>query len=395
MVLWVGGALSGIGSSIAGISLPLLVLSIGGTPIELGIIDALLLLPYPVLSLAAGAMVDRWDRRKTMIWCDFGRALIASSIPIALVAGTLTVPQLYAVALLSGILFVFFDLANVSSLTKVVPMEQLGDAVGKGQTAAYTSGLLGPTLGGALYGVQHTIPFVVDVISYAASVVGLALVRGDLSEQRTTGRMRLRLEIVEGIRWLWRHKLFRFMVFYSAGINLVIGNGGLILIILARQQHASPATIGIIFSLAGLGGIPGSVIAPWIQQRLSYGQAIIGTGVLIALLWPLYAAAPNALLLGGVNVALALVTPTLGVVGVSYRLAQTPNDLQGRVNAAIRLVTFSAPPLGAVVVGILLRVVGGKSTVLLLGGFLAVLTLLLVINPHVRHAPAAQRDTAG
>src|SRR5579859_4139231 len=125
LLLWGGQVISMTGSQVSQLVFPLLILALTHSPAQTGIAAALQSLPYLILSLPAGALVDRWNRKRVMIFCNLGRFLNVASVPLALWMGHLTVVQLYLVSLLEGTLFVFFDLAEVSSLPQVIPKQQL------------------------------------------------------------------------------------------------------------------------------------------------------------------------------------------------------------------------------------------------------------------------------
>src|SRR5260370_17466019 len=148
------------------LALRLLILATPPSPAQAGIIAALHGLPYALFTLPAGALIDRWDRKRVMILCDSGRALALGSIPLALIFGHLTIAQLYIVSLVEGTLFTFFNLAETACLPRVVSKEQLSTAVAQNMVIDSTSGLLGPSLGGALYSIGRAIPFLTDAISY-------------------------------------------------------------------------------------------------------------------------------------------------------------------------------------------------------------------------------------
>lgn len=109
LLLWSGQAVSAVGSQLSQFAYPLLILALTHSALLMGIVSGLRLLPYLLLSLPAGALVDRWNRRRLMILCDMGRALCLVSIPIASALGLLTVVQLCLVSVLEGICYVFFQ----------------------------------------------------------------------------------------------------------------------------------------------------------------------------------------------------------------------------------------------------------------------------------------------
>ena len=113
MLLWSGQTVSLVGTGITQTAFPLLVWDITHSAAQVGLVGGLGTLPYVLLSLLVGALIDRWDRKRVMILCDIGRALNLVSVLIALMLGHLTVIQLAINALIEGTLFVFFNLAEV------------------------------------------------------------------------------------------------------------------------------------------------------------------------------------------------------------------------------------------------------------------------------------------
>jgi MFS family permease len=106
-----------------------LILFLTHSPVQAGLAGALRALPYLIFSLPAGALIDRWDRKRVMILCDAGRALCMASIPAAYLIGRLTIAQLFLVSFIEGTLFVFFNIAEVACLPRVVAKEQLPAAL--------------------------------------------------------------------------------------------------------------------------------------------------------------------------------------------------------------------------------------------------------------------------
>src|SRR5512147_2405277 len=102
MLLWSGQVVSAVGTQVSDLALPLLVLYLTGSPAQAGLVGAMSALPYVVFCLPAGALVDRWDRKRTMILCDTIRALSLGSLPLAYALGFLSLLQIYLVALIEG-----------------------------------------------------------------------------------------------------------------------------------------------------------------------------------------------------------------------------------------------------------------------------------------------------
>jgi len=386
MLLWSGQVVSNVGTQVSTLAFPLLILAVTGSPAQAGFVGALRALPYVIFSLPAGALIDRWDRKRTMILCDTGRALSLASIPVALVTGHLTIIQLYLVSLIEGTLFVFFNIAEAACLPRVVPKEQLPAATAQNMATDGVTTLIGPSLGGALYTAGRLLPFLADAISYAVSVCSLFFIKTKFQKERVAARRSLWIEIREGLAWLWHHPLIRFIAILTGGNNLISSGLVLIIIVLAQRQHASAFVIGLIFAIGGIGGVIGAVVAPFFQKRLSFGQAIIGTSWLFALFMPLYAIAPNPFVLGLITAAAFIMVPLYNVVQFSYRSALIPDELQGRVNSVFRLIAFGGQPLGLALTGVLIQNIGAIQTILIASVGLAVLAVAATLNAPVRNA---------
>jgi len=387
MLLWLGQLVSSMGSGVSGMAFPLLILAITRSPADAGLAGLLRTLPYLFLSLPAGALIDRWDRKRVMILCDSIRALNAASIPIAFAIGRLSLAQLYVTTTIEGTCFVFFNIAEVACLPKVVSKAQIPAASSQNQAGEITAGLVAPPLGGALFQVARNVPFLLDAVSYAASVGSLFLIRTQFQGERSQTPRALRAEIAEGVRWLWGQPLIRFMAFLTGGLNFTTAGLDLMLIVIARQQHAPAAAIGAIFSIGSLGGLAGAMTAPWFQKRFRFGSVIIVTIWIQALVFPLFAAAPNVVFLGVVMAVLFVTGPIYNAVQFSYRLSIIPDELQGRVNSSFRLIAFGFMPVGTAASGIMLQALGPDSTVLAFSVVTISLAVAATLNSHVRQAP--------
>lgn len=397
MLLWGGQVISALGSGMSGLVFPLLILAItNNNTVLAGFAGALQSVPYLIFSLPVGALIDRWDRKKVMMICDAFRAANFATIPLALYFDSLTVWQLLANAFIEGSLFVFFNIAEVAALPRVVPKAQLPQASAQNEAGFIAAFLAGPPLGGFLYqNVSRMMPFIADAISYAVSVVSLFFIKTRFQEERvSTEQKHLGREIKEGLSWLWHQPLIRFMAFLTGGLNFINNATFLILIVAAQDLGASETEIGWMFSIAAAGGILGALLGGQIQKRFTFGQVIITVGWIATLLYPLYAVAPNFILIGIVGCLSFMTGPIYNVVQFSYRLALIPDALQGRVNSTFRLLAFGFNPLGQATAGILLATIGVTYTILIFGSVSVFLSLMTTLNSYVRNARPIEEVTA-
>jgi len=387
MLLWSGQVVSTLGTSASTIVYPLLILALTNSPAAAGFVAALGAAPYIIFSLPVGALIDRWDRKRVMILCDIGRGLTLASIPIAMFFNVLTIWQIYIAAFVEGSLFVFFNIAEVAALPRVVTETQLPAAAAQNEAAFGTAAILGPSLGTFLYQTfGRGVPFIADAVSYAVSVVSLTFIQTRFQTERVKARNNLRAEIAEGLTWLWHQPLIRYMAALTGGNNMVGSAMPLIIIVLAKKMGALDAQVGLIFSIAGVGGIIGSLIGGQIQKRFTFGQVIISVGWVNALLFPLYLVVPQFFFLGVISALIYLTAPIYNVVQFSYRLALIPDELQGRVNSTFRLLAFGFNPLGAALSGLLIERIGTTPTIIIFSLWCMIMAIVTTFNIHVRNA---------
>lgn len=386
LLLWCGQAISDIGGSVSQLAFPLLVLAVTGSPAQAGIVAALRALPAALFALFAGALVDRWNRKWVMLFCDLGRFLSLASIPLALIFWHLTIYQFYITAFVEGMLAMLFDLAHTVSLSQVASDEQLATAVAVDEVMEGTTALAGPPFSGLFFTLGQMLPFVADAISYAVSIVTLLLVRTPLQGERKASRRHMLEEVREGVVWVWRQPFIRSMTLLMGATALVIPGSNLAIIVLAQQRGASPFIIGCIFAIGGIGSIIGALLTPLFAKRLSVGQSILLCRWIFALFWPLYVLMPFPLLMGLVDFGIGFADPIEDVPYFSYRLSLIPEELRGRVISACRLVPRIANPLGLFVMGLLMQRFGPVLVLLMASGCLLLSALVITFNRHIREA---------
>lgn len=394
-LLWSGQVVSNAGSNMSAIAFPLLVLALTHSAFQAGLVGAVQGLPFLLLTLPAGALVDRWERKRTMIVCDLVRMAAFGLIPLAAWTGHLGLAVIYLTVTIEGTAFTLFNLAELSAMTRIVPREQLPAATAQYQIVFALAGIVGPPIAGVLYGVRRALPFLADAVSYAVSAVSLAFIRTPLQEERIHAPQHLRHEVAEGIGWLWRRPLLRFMALITGGLNVAFAGSALIFIVLLRRDlNADPRTIGLVFGFAAIGAIGGAFVGTWIQRRTTFGQAIVGGLWVQTVLWLLFLPMGSVAGVGILAFLFFVTVPLYDIVQFSYRVALIPDALQGRVNSIFRLVAQGGVPVGQLAAGGLVQWLGPRGTIGVVGVALAALALACTISPHVRHAPPVEEARA-
>lgn len=387
LLLWSGQVVTTLGAQASGIVYPLLILALTGSPAQASWAAALRMLPYLVLILPVGALIDRWDRRRVMLWCHLGRGLAVASLPLAMAFDALAVSHIYAVAVAEGALHVFFNIAETAALPRVVPTGQLPQATAQNQAGFATAAIVGPALGSWLYQVAgRGLPFVVDVLSHALGALAVWRLRGSFAPAPAASRRSLRAEVAEGLRWLWRQRVVRDMALLTCGLNFVNAALPLLLIVRGQELGASEAQIGLVFSLGGIGAIVGAALGGAIATRLSFGQAIGLSVAVKAITLPAFGLCDGPMTLGAVYALSCLFGPLYDVVQFSYRIALIPDALQGRVNSGFRLFAFGLNPAGAALGGWLLERGGSVAALLVFGVVSAALAAVVRLDPAIWQA---------
>ena len=392
LLLWLGQAVSSLGTGISQFAFPLLILALTHSFAAAGFAGALGQLPYLLFSLPAGALVDRWDRKRVMIVCTLGLALCITSIPVALLSGHLTDIQLYIVSFLMGTIFVFYELAELAALTQVVPKVHLSTAVAQNEAVFSTVSLLAPSLGGVLLSVGKVFPFVADGISYLVLLGSLLRIRSSFQEERSTGSYHLLRDVRVGISWLWSHVVVRSLAFLAGYLDVARIGGILIVYAIARQHQISLILVGVILTAGGGGNLTGTALCPLLQRRVRFGWALGSMLILFVLLWPLYSVASSPVFLGIVVAGLALIDSIAAILISSYRLAVVPDELQGRVGSVYRLIVFGSLALGQVVVGQCLDRFGVLTTVGILWSGLILFAILMLADSQLRQVSSLREQ---
>ena len=398
--LWAGQSISQVGSQVSLLAIPLTaVVALHANAFQAGLLGTFEFLPFLVVGLPAGVWVDRLARRPLLIGADVGRAVALASIPVAAGMHALHMPQLYVVAFVTGVLTVFFDVAYQSYLPSLVERDQLVDGNGKLEFTRATAEVAGPGLGGALVGLLTApIAVAIDAGSYVASVASLLLIRrGEVVEPRVRGS-RLRTELAEGVRYVWRHRLLR-PIALCTGISNYFSHIGVAVVILyaVRDLGLSAGLIGLWYSLGSITAPLGAAVAGRVAHQLGAGPTIVSMAALGFVSWSLLVLAPRAfplpllILSGFVGSANGVI---YNITQVSLRQSITPRRMQGRMNATMRFLVWGTIPLGAFTGGVVGNAFGLRTALWIatVGQLLAVLPPLLSPVARLRSIDDAVRE---
>ena len=378
---WLARMVSVSGSLATAVAMPVLVYRLSHSPSLTALTTVLEALPYVLVGLFAGALGDRWDRKRVMVTADLACAVVIASVPVAWWLGVLTVAQVLVVGFVAQALFTFFDGANFGALPVLVGRNRVGEANAAIWGFGGVLDLLVPASVGLLLAVMHPADLlVIDALTFAVSAL---LVRGigrALSRTRE-GRAPLSAaamgaDVREGVRFLWRHAGVRSNSLIGM-IQSVSGAGFMALLVPWSDRTLGIGTsgwrFGLVYSVWGLGGILAAALTPRMLRRASAARltltwipvsALAGLAVATATHW---AVVTVLMVVWGVAYQVVIIN------SLNYRQQVTPEHLLSRVNTAGRMLSWGVGwTLGAVVAGALAGPLGVR------GAMVAVVAIGLV-----------------
>jgi MFS family permease len=386
-LLQAGSLLSSFGGQLTQIAFPLLVLAVTGSPVKVGVVAFMSALPYPLFTLLAGVAADRWNRKWLMIGADIVGLVAVGSLAAAVVVDHVSFWHIVVVAFVKGTAATMLFAAQVGVVRAVVPAPQLPDAVSIEVARVAVVRLAGPPIGGALFVIGRSIPFVLDAISYACSTVALLLMRTPFQEAREVDASTLRAQIAEGFRFLWSHPFIRTCALLFGFGNFIFPGVLVVIVVVGKDQGLSGGEIGALTAVFGAALLVGSAISPLFRRLFGVRRILLlelwtWTGSVLFVIWP------NVYVLAASTIPQALTIPSTDSVVHSYRMAITPDRLIGRVNGAASNISLAVAPLGPLVAGILLGAVSARAAVAVFAAAGLVLALWGTLSPSIRNAPS-------
>ncbi|NUW34894.1 MFS transporter [Nonomuraea sp. SMC257] len=407
--VWANGVTQ-MGTQVTIVALPLAaVLALDAGALELGLLSAAQMVAFLLVGLPAGVWVDRVRRLPVLVWSDLVRGLALVTVPLAAWAGVLTLPQLYAVALILGFGTVFFDVAHMSLLPAVVPEDRLERGNSALEVTRNVSLLAGPGVGGWLVNLLTApVALLADSVSYLASALLLSRVRAEERPPEAAerpSRHGLRREMAEGLAFVVREPVLRRVAVVGALVmaaNSVCAVG--FPLYLVKELKIGPGAYGLLLSASACGALAGAALVPRLTARFGTGATLYGSAALATVVYlPALATGPGWRLafLPAAGALFGAASSVFGVTQLSHRQRVTPAHLLGRVNAAMRFVMWGAFPLGGLLGGALGERTGGYAVFAVGVAALGLSHLAVVTAPRIRTATAppprprcADRDPA-
>ena len=355
--LWGASAVSNLGDGIFQLALPLLAVELTRSPSKVAGVLLANKLPWIFMTLLAGALADRLDRKRTMVGVGLVRAVVIGVLALAAFTDNASLPLLYVLAFVLGIGETLFDTAAQSVMPAVVARDQLSRANSRLFGAELVANqFVGPPLGGLLAALAIGAAFAVTSGGYLVAAALLSTMVGSFRPERAGPRTSIRTDIREGVRYVWHQPVLRTLALMLGISNLAATAQQAVIVLYVVDPGPvglSEASFGVLYTTSAVGGLAGTWLSAPAERVLGRATVLflsmaVGT---VALAVPAITA--NVIAIGASFVAFGAISVLWNVITVSLRQRITPDRLLGRMNSVYRLMGWGTMPLGALLAGVL------------------------------------------
>jgi MFS family permease len=352
-LLWIGGVISQLGSSITQISFALLVLAITGSAGYAGLLTSGELLLHGLITLPAGVWADRFDRQKLMVVSDFVRAVLMAVLSASLIFGYVHVALVIAVAMLVSLIDGIFAPAQDAALKQLVSTRLLNEAAAMDEARNRAAQLIGPGLGGWLFALGRWVPFLGDAISYLVSGIILSGIKRPLqvNDKHTDEDESDWRSALVGIRFIVGNPFLRVTAIIAMGMTFTMAAFGLLFIVSLKESEVSSQVIGFAMASYSIAGLLGATAAPRILRAFSPRFVLTFTAWLVPVIMAVLATVEFTPAVISAACLLFFFIPSLMSMLKGYLAAIAPSNMQGRVFAGIVVIGLSIAPIAPVAFG--------------------------------------------
>ena len=384
--IWSANSFSNLGDGLYQITLPLLAAQLTRSPSLVATLGIMLSLPWLIFALQAGSIVDRFDRRKVMLWVNGGRLLLLLGLTLAVMIGFVSLPILYVAALLLGIGETLMDTALTSIVPSVVSKDRLTWANARITAAqTVTNTFIGPPLAGYLAGIGFAFATGSSTLMYLVAGFALILMRGTFGVSSLTDAQTgqpVWQHLTEGLRFLWKDRIIRDLTLFTASMNLFWAGWGALIVLYAVRpgpMGLSEFDYGLLLTAMAIGGLLGSVLCERLQKILGTRNALALDFAGTILLVGVPALTTNPLTVGAAAFFAGMGATVWVILVSSIRQRLVPGTLLGRVYSASRFISWGIGPVGALLAGFIAEIWGIRM-MFAFGGVVSIGLLLLFLS---------------
>jgi MFS family permease len=387
---WWASIVSNLGDGIAFAAMPLLAFRITDDERLLALTTVATLVPWLIVSIPAGVVIDRYDRRVLLVGADVARVALYAVIAALATTEGFSIWVLLALLLVVGGFEVLFDSTAQAVVPMLVPRSQLQRANGLLYAGEVIAGsMVGLSIGAFLFDRAPELPFLVNAVSFAVAAVLIAGIRIG----RVDGHAEVGARLGAGLRWLRGDDLLRLLVTLLAAINfgLMLGQG-IFVKYAADELGVTGGEYGVLLAVIALGAACGGLVGYRFEQLVGTTPAIVVPVVVIGICQLVFWAAPDRWVVGVFGFVSSMAIILWNVTTVSIRQRIVAADRFGRVNSVYRWIGTTAGAAGAVTGGFVAYWFGLRAPYLV-GAIAVIVSIALALRP-LGDAVASARDRA-
>lgn len=382
-LFWSARVLSSMAFQMMSVAIGWQIYSITHSAFALGLVGLCQFLPMFVLTLVVGHVADRYDRRTIAFICQAIQGLAALTLCVVTWRGETGVPLIYTLAAIGGAARAFESPSMAALLPNLIPRAQLQFATAWSTSANQTAQILGPAMGGLLYGLGALLVYGVVSVAFGGAALLLASIR---IEQAVRAKTPISIEsMLSGIRFI-RGKPVILGALSLDLFAVLLGGATALLPVFAHDiLHAGPWALGVLRAAPAVGALAGSIYLAHFPLKRRAGTALFGGVIAFGLATIVFGASRNIY----VSLVALAVLGASDVISVVVRMAlvqlQTPDDMRGRVGAINSLFIGTSNQLGEFESGITAGIFGAVPAVLIGGiGTIAIALLWMRLFPGLR-----------
>jgi predicted MFS family arabinose efflux permease len=389
--LWGSSTISNIGDGLLISAGPLLVTTITREPFAVALATLMQFLPWVILGIPGGALIDRVDRRRLSVLVNLARAIVLGVLAATILTGTASLPVVLASYFVLGTAEMLADNTGSALLASAVPKEHLGVANSRlTGTRILANDLAGPPLGAFLFAVGMAVPFGVDAICALAAAVLIARIAAT-PRPATAERRHVRHEIADGIRWLWHHPPVRALALTIFLFNVTFWAPYSLYVLYATERlGVDELGYGVLITAGAIGGLVGSLAYPALERRFALAT-LMRVGLLLETVTHLILAVSTSVVVVGLTMTLFGIHAVVwGTTSTTVRQRAVPTAFMGRVTSVYMLLNVGGGALGSVLGGVIAQRYGIVAP--LWFAFVGSAVLLIAIwrtLDDIAHAPLA------
>lgn len=360
----IGIAFSNIGSAFTTFVFPLMILKLTGSAFQVGIVSALSFIPYAILGLPAGALIDRLNKKTIMKCADIIRLISYLSIPVLSFYNMLSIFQIYVVAIISGIGLVFHSISEVSIIPSIVKEEDLASANSYIYATQNVSEFLGPIIGGLLYTYMgYSILIFIDSMTFLLSFFSMILIKIEtksiFNQEKLSGKNFLS-DVKVGFDYLLSNSTIRVMAVVVSLSNLIISPYYIYIVMFVKEDmNQSSQALGLVLGISSLGALIGSLSASFLLKLFNFGKLIVIILFLDTIFRLMLPFSTYIFILIPLLGLTYMTQSILNIAIITLRQKKCSEHMLGRVNSVFKTMVFAFRAIGLFLGGILLENKGG------------------------------------